>query len=1101
MSDLNGDELLKEFSGNLRRPLVEFFNELPKIECDAMIFMARKALRLYDLFVGYGFPMVHVPIFSHHIIDQDISFLRGKRVALVDDSLIVGSTLRRVQEELLDRGVQEVVIAAFCKDSHWSQADLVEPDHLFAEIPSNEMLTFCSNEVSAFARNGVPYLSDFPMSLRKRVNSADFESLLGSIYWTAHTISRDQEASTSSNAHTFLPNDQVFDRIVERYGIDLRDVSEIAKVRMFSFGHPNGFYYCKFVPLVTFRPFHDKDVEKIFEHFSCVFSLPVEVHKTLRSTTSKLRFFQHLVSELLYRIFHEDMEDRVGKNKMPSLDFEETARHFVGQTTRFLLEIQSDDQKAEKFRTFVESVGEITVGEVPRNRASKATAEVMKSLSLVHHDHNGGHPDSRFFYSDMLLVFVDFFNRIEVPVRESILKNFLSGIRDLSKVHGLNRLKIGVTWTALLDGVTGQHCGWQARQLLSVYLDNLVDLGIAVPALSKEGGVTYRIYRHGEDVLFGEAQFALCGSAATAYLNSSGRTLIPKIEAEKLFVLMVRLGAALNYLDEVQGVDDDKTFARVGYHLHGAVVHMDPVRDGNYAGSINNWLSHRLIQRGILIQRKGGYEVGEIPNAAFASKQSYVFGSQLGEVIGRLRTKGSPAISERDLIVLSSALGPLNTLGAISAELRIFSARVKDELVIPLQSFDWKDVDAFEALLSEVSFGFATEALNSARMKYVSNSRETYDSIPQKGSNYFLETGNGLANGLWEQYTSALSDLRPGGSDTEVERQLQRSGRIVFDLLACVYAAELALISGVEFLPEKRKITLVERVCTKIQKFYRDLTELDLPVSSIANFHQRLAEVTEEKRSVERFKDMMAHSLQIVLQETPDAKNLSIIAERTSFGVGRRENLITYVSFLWFDIVNSKGAKCTSEEETVVQRDRAKRLKIAVNDYLNKIVGDAVNKKCTIRERHGLPNQEDGQGDDGQQLFFAGPASRHFANTILKKLIELAHLHGVQIRAVLLPADFVCPAPQSLKGSARIDSLDFFESYASMTEEIEREGDQLMLDDPSSSIVWVGGNYYSSGFDFDDAVVSQVQDQKIFEATTSGNPRPVPFSAFLVKLQ
>src|SRR5436853_4861991 len=98
------EKILSLFEDDISAALLEFGKDLAKIDADIFVFLARKSLCLYDLLLKLGVPPVQRCVVSDRVLDMDLSPFKGRRVALIDDTLIVGTTVARTKRRLDDAG-------------------------------------------------------------------------------------------------------------------------------------------------------------------------------------------------------------------------------------------------------------------------------------------------------------------------------------------------------------------------------------------------------------------------------------------------------------------------------------------------------------------------------------------------------------------------------------------------------------------------------------------------------------------------------------------------------------------------------------------------------------------------------------------------------------------------------------------------------------------------------------------------------------------------------------------------------------------------------------------------------------------------------------
>src|SRR5437667_9719986 len=93
--------VLQQFEIGLQAELIEFGKRLNQLDVDLIILMARKAVGLLDLLQVIGVQIRGKEILSDRVLDLNPEYFKGKKVALVDDTLIKGTTLKTAKEKLI----------------------------------------------------------------------------------------------------------------------------------------------------------------------------------------------------------------------------------------------------------------------------------------------------------------------------------------------------------------------------------------------------------------------------------------------------------------------------------------------------------------------------------------------------------------------------------------------------------------------------------------------------------------------------------------------------------------------------------------------------------------------------------------------------------------------------------------------------------------------------------------------------------------------------------------------------------------------------------------------------------------------------------------
>src|SRR3989304_4439160 len=124
------EKILAQYEPDIAAKLLEFAETVSKQDCDVFIFMSRKFCCLYDLLLSIGVPPVQKPIVSDKILDLDTDYFKDKRVTIVDDIIICGTTIWKAKDKLLNSfKAKEVKTFVFCVNEKFWVKECIKPDY------------------------------------------------------------------------------------------------------------------------------------------------------------------------------------------------------------------------------------------------------------------------------------------------------------------------------------------------------------------------------------------------------------------------------------------------------------------------------------------------------------------------------------------------------------------------------------------------------------------------------------------------------------------------------------------------------------------------------------------------------------------------------------------------------------------------------------------------------------------------------------------------------------------------------------------------------------------------------------------------------------
>lgn len=118
------DVFLSRFDPRMRDRLCEFGKALQELEVDYVFAMARKATCLVDCMLRLNLTSIRGIITSERVLDMPRTWLKGKRVALVDDAVISGTTIARTADAIKEAGATIAATKVVCVNSRWWEPTL-----------------------------------------------------------------------------------------------------------------------------------------------------------------------------------------------------------------------------------------------------------------------------------------------------------------------------------------------------------------------------------------------------------------------------------------------------------------------------------------------------------------------------------------------------------------------------------------------------------------------------------------------------------------------------------------------------------------------------------------------------------------------------------------------------------------------------------------------------------------------------------------------------------------------------------------------------------------------------------------------------------------
>ena len=1037
------DRILAVFGPAFSTALIEYSKYLSEIDTDFIVCMARKSARLVDLLSLAGLPKPNRPIVYHYTLEQDLGRFAGKSVTLVDDTLILGTTIGRAKRQLLEAGADLVSTVVFAVDDQYWDARLIVPEKHFLRLDHRQLLEFCSAEIKAFSKFRIPYLTDFPIVDDIKMSRARFAQLSWLSSWDLHSLTHHLSEADESRSFTALPEESHIPRIDGILGEAVAHTLEVTKVRIFSRRDRKGHHWVRVIPIATLRPMNASSINQLFH----ILVKSIERHSSnridsfhanLTSTLSKLRFCQYIMSAIVGNLFLAEFSQVTGLTNDFNYSRVESSRLFGPWS-------QSDLITCHSAIALITSSGL----EAEAAKSKIRSAKVPVSISKITNEEcdefvrRGGEFET--LESRLGQVFLKLHKRYELAQRDEVRARGEAIFEsDFQQTPSRDRLSYGFSWDTIARSIIkaeGLTPTPHRILLLSLILDKKVDAGVAVPIFCEREGVFFRAYRYGEDVPFEDQENGLAFRVAKGFLDGSERNNIPRIEMEKLLVCLLQVGTREGYLEAIYGLHGLQTnTVRVGYHLHGAVVSSMP--DGSLlADQHQSWLSRRLVSQGVLkTDGSGLYILGEEPEAAFLPGDGLTQAEQLGQIVGLLiaakREDGSHVLSTNDLVAITTCSQPKDVTLALAAELNIVLGGLTSRLRPMLE----KQNGSAESRLSQFLNDSCSKALQSALMKIEAWHDNRSLQAVNAAAGYLVSQSQKFMSNYWVSLWPHI--LRP---TDEHQREafapwLEKLENELFSVALGFSVIEFALASAAEMSGARGSRSRLTRARDKAKDLLKTLKSNGMQSKLI----DRMTEIVENEKPIERHREALHFGLQSIFarQSVQRALIVQIVQFAQEFGRTDRKREFQYV--VWYDIIDSTGQK------SGLQGDALRKYRRKVRDFKDVIRSRLFDIRFDARRNdvymHVWSNTLSAK-DDEKHIFVYGPRCRDFVSSIIEIIGNEARASGVRVRILAMNADFAGEAAFHFEGQQDVEGEGFWEHGSRIKGELKK------LEEPTESQV------------------------------------------------
>ncbi|MDG9709616.1 phosphorylase family protein [Streptomyces sp. DH10] len=737
---------LAQFHGDLLPHVVDYANTISDLDVDVCILTARKAACLFDAMGALGLVSLPGQITTDRVLDMDASWLSRKRVALIDDLLISGSTLYHDEKAIRQAGAADVKLYALAVDQKYWVPSLAQPNEPYLKLDDRRALNLSSQIIDAISVVPRPYNTDWPLydetSLPRRA-----EHVLDSLgrwetFDTATTTQRrfgvlslTHEASSSAR--------RAFERGL---GLDL-NAARLLKVRIY--GKPNpetASLDLRVLPIIAFEGLPSTAIDKVFNAIA---------EQARDEAREPLRYFDSAISRL--RLIQFVMSARLGRMWLSDLLAVSKAR--IGTTL-------STDQLALAFPPpAADAVRELAGGDDPIDVRARVIAKPRDLYAAPAGPFK--RPDAWNLQARLVEPFHELHTELELPARELLRKHGRDAfeVPELSSRLGswLNRLAIGHSIPELESlaktAVGGENLN--ASLLISAFLDIAIDQGIAVPVMYQDDHENVmRAYRHGEDIEFGFNELRLFGIMLDAAVQGRGEGLCEAV-AEKLCVLYLNIGLNAGRLNRWNGFLGDGDSVGIRYGTRGAAVGRND--EDLFGYHPNNGLISMLKDAGTLVVKDGKCQVGKIHQTAPTSEEAEAQAEIVGWIFGKLlRTGATPHLTHEDLTVLTSCAASHQTVAALATEIQSVKR------VWPLARQNFEDIGSQPWTASQLRNSELFQAVTRGVQTYLKHRAQAADKIVKRVANSLSDP---VYKQEWRQYFQSPIEV-----PSDIERLLAEQG-------------------------------------------------------------------------------------------------------------------------------------------------------------------------------------------------------------------------------------------------------------------------------------------------------------------------------------
>lgn len=666
------------FSSKHREEVIEFGKRLSSIEADYYLFLARKAVCFFECLSALKLTSLRGPAVSDRVLDMDLAWLKGKRVAIIDDAVIYGSTLSNIRKKLIEEaGAHVVGTYVFCVNKTSWREDLIAPTPPFLRLDEKEATGFCADLVRALSVVPVPYATDYPLIRRLRVVDTDLPHLLTLPGWQTKTHSSPLQESLSISTLVASPGPATLADIFPEAESSLEGICSLVKVRLYGRRiDKHQATWFTVMPVAVLDPLTVEDIDDIWK--SVLVGVEDGEQKLIEqhfdSSKARLRAIQFIVAARVGRVWVGAFRQMLGLRVAPRLDATFAGYSFPPAVSNLITRL------AARGVVFTMAAG--------KSAATASLVKVERTLETYE-------PNPWSLQAALIKPFLDLYFSNEKPARQERLP-----LEDQHE-HILHRLSKGFSLPQLRQAVKGISGDLPPLSILSEFLDYAIDRGFVVPITAEDGNVVFRAYRYGEDILDSEQFQHLCTLCAKSFLEGANAGAIPRTWLEKLLVILLEGLLGQNQVNPSDLAMGSSGTLGVRYALHGAVLKEASASiyshyEGRFYVDVLEKYGHFRRIDVVDMHSANAEKQVELPIAVPGERRDRVrryvpiqskepipesplavaIAEEVGLVFGALyaRTPPTPGLTLSDVILIATCNSPASALSAVAAELDILRA-------------------------------------------------------------------------------------------------------------------------------------------------------------------------------------------------------------------------------------------------------------------------------------------------------------------------------------------------------------------------------------------------------------------------------------------
>lgn len=655
----NRDKLVELLGKETCSGLEHFIQKIDEEQADIIMLIARKALCLFHLLPYLKIEFPNAEIVSDRVLDLNMQYFKGKKVIVVDDTLILGTTLKNIKEKL-EKAKCDVKIYTYSIDRTNWQKDLIKPDYVEKFYSSDAILNFCNTLVKSFSMVSLPYLVDFPITNIGKMSKSNYQQLINE--YNLEVIELPNYDYSNNSFYTILLNDLLKKQFYNQVGNTIRQIVDVLKIRVYCIHKQDENVNLRFVPIVLLKSMNINSINNIFFHLIKNSPKRVVVERLLNSPQIRLRFIQYYLSVQLGIIFFQQIQ---GKVKLSKYKFKKSELIYIFGKDIADICCQLLHEDISPIHICLKDTDTFIPDENIKDLLPNVTIKGYNILQSFQE------------------IFANLVDQREIPARKWY-NNMVGTLLPQVKNRLLNGIAFDKICTFFCERL-GIETTEYIKEIISICLDICNDMGISVPIICNNNNTLFRAFRHGELGKKSKGNVFLLKNYLDAFCETNGYDCnagFDKVLLEKLSVIFYRIGANNDFIENTYDYNDPESI-NIGFYLFGAIPIINNAND-YFPNKVEDWFLnyHCYSLFKLCNDNKYHYDIVPTREGTSISDRNIIDAKMLGKIMGyvikpnwhnkdkQTRNTGRPLNIERLTLIASCyTLGDITN--ALAAELNI----------------------------------------------------------------------------------------------------------------------------------------------------------------------------------------------------------------------------------------------------------------------------------------------------------------------------------------------------------------------------------------------------------------------------------------------